>query len=420
MSLEKIIYSVSVPVIQLGVTHRNVSNAELAKLNEAADPLLSLLNTDSAISGAILLATCNRFEIYVDAKNLHPGVEIVRQGLAKVTDDSEPIAQNLQVRSGQLAVQHLFEVTCGLDAVVVGENEVAGQVRRALTAYSQTANSRLTRLFQAALTTSKTVANNTRLGANGRSLASVGLDLVDQRHAGVAGRKTLVLGTGDYAGVVVAELTRRRAEDIRVYSASGRSRAFADSHPQVTAVEEKDFNSALSWADLIVCCSGSSTPLITVEQLNNINFDQILPIIDLALSGDVEKSVRYLDQVAVIDLDEIAANVDPRQAEATEQAKQIVKTSAETFTHAEQGRKADPAVIAIRSYVSQIIDNEIAEATRHHSPETSAEIAHSLRRVSNSLLHTPCVRANEWARNGDIDTFENALNTVFGIEVEVS
>lgn len=420
MSLEKVIYSVSVPVIQLGVTHRNVSNAELAKLNEAADPLLSLLSAESAINGAILLATCNRFEVYVDAKNLHPGVEIVRQALAKVSAYSEPIAKNLEMRSGQLAVLHLFEVTCGLDAVVVGENEVAGQVRRALTAYSQTANSHLTRLFQAALTTSKTVANNTRLGANGRSLASVGLDLVDQRHAGVAGRKTLVLGTGDYAGVVVAELTRRRIEDIQVYSASGRARAFADSHPQVEAVEEPDFDAALLWADLVVCCSGSATPLITAKQLADLDTGQILPIIDLALSGDVAQDVRKLKQVAVIDLDEIAANVDPKQAEAAEQARQIVTEGVETFTRVEDGRKADPAVVAIRSYVSEIIDREIADASRHHSPEASAEIARSLRRVSNSLLHAPSVRANELARNGDIATFENALHTVFGIDVEVS
>ncbi len=413
------------PIIQVGVTHRSTSNENLAKLSEHKDDLLADLVASEVIDGAILLATCNRFELYVDAKKYHPGVETVTDCVERVTDDEMwQVRTELEVRVADLAVQHLFEVASGLDAVVVGEREIAGQVRKALTEYSKHANAKLNRLFQAALTTSKAVKNNTDLGSAGKSLASVGLDLVDSQHGTIAGRSVLVLGTGDYAGVVVAELSHREAGDVKVISASGRAQAFAESHPSVEALEanEEAFLSALRWADLVVCCSGQVENRISVELLDKAQLDRykVLPIVDLALPGDVDASVSDMAHVAVITLSTIAENVPPEQAKATQEAERIVQQGVETYAHVEGGRRADPAVTAIRSYVSGIIDKEIENAERHYTPETSEAVARSLHRVSNALLHAPSVRANKLAKQGDLDSFTHALQTIFGIEVEVN
>lgn len=413
------------PIIQVGVTHRNTSNANLAKLSERKDQLLASLNASDVIDGAILLATCNRFELYVDAKKFHSGVETVKECVAEIVDESmRQVAYELEMRVGELAVQHLFEVASGLDAVVVGEREVAGQVRRALTEYSKVANAKLNRLFQAALTTSKAVKNNTELGSAGKSLASVGLDLVDEQHGGIRGRDVLVLGTGDYAGVVVSELTQRGAGEIKVASASGRAESFAKTHPRVEAIgaSEEEFLVALANAEIIVCCSGRVGNRISVELLEKagVNRYEVLPIVDLALPGDVDPAVAELAHVAVITLSTIAENVPPEQAKATQEAERIVQQGVETYAHVEGGRRADPAVTAIRRYVSEIIDKEIEKAEHHYSPETAEAVARSLHRVSNALLHAPSVRANKLAKKGDLDSFTNALQTIFGIEVEVN
>jgi len=143
-----------------------------------------------------------------------------------------------------------------------------------------------------------------------------------------------------------------------------------------------------------------------------------LPVLDLAMAGDVAPDASLLPQVVVIDLDEVSRNAPAEQADAVAAATELVRSGVATFSHVEGGRKADPAVTAIRAYVSAIIEAEIVAAERRHTPETADAVARSLRRVSNALLHTPSVRAAELARTGDLEDYRNALHTLFGIHVE--
>ena len=115
--------------------------------------------------------------------------------------------------------------------MVIGEAEIIGQVREALAAAGSQAGPSLTRLFHAALTTAKAVTAQTDLGAAGRSIATVGLELVEKRHFPLAGRSALLVGTGSYARVVTAALVRRGCTDVTVYSPTGRAEQFAATHP---------------------------------------------------------------------------------------------------------------------------------------------------------------------------------------------
>jgi len=375
-----------------------------------------------AIRGAILLATCNRFELYLDATEFHPVVESGRALILSLTEPDLPeVDPALVVHVGDGAVEHLFLVASGLDSVVVGEREIAGQVRQALAEHDATASAALRRLFQAALTTSKAVASSTLLGASGRSLAGVGLDLIAERFTPLDGRRVLLQGTGAYAGVVLAELLRRGVDEIRVYSGTGRADAFAAGHPPAVPVSPGELQHALAWADAVVCCSGTGSQTLTADTLADARLGRTapLPVLDLAMAGDVAPEVSLLPQVALVDLDEVSRNAPAEQADAVAAARDLVRSGVATFGHIEGGRRADPAVTAIRAYVAAIIEAEIVAAERRHTPETADAVARSLRGVSNALLHTPSIRAAELARTGDLEDYRNALHTLFGIDVEV-
>ena len=415
-------YDARVPLIHLGLSHRSVRSAELAALSDRAGGLAArLVDGQAVVRGAVLLATCNRFELYMDATEFHSAVDGARNLIRDLADPDLPhIDPALAVYVGDGAVEHLFKVSCGLDSMVVGEHEIAGQVRQALADSDATASPVLRRLFQAALTTSKAVASGTTLGGAGRSLASVGLDLIARRFGSFGGRNVLLQGTGAYAGVVVAELIRRDAGNIRVHSGTGRAAAFAQSHPPVVPVHASGLPDSLRWADVVVCCSGTSTRSLTVDLLADARRGrpEPLPILDLALAGDVPADVDELADVVVVDLDEVARNAPPERAAAVSAALSIVDKGVAAFQHTEGGRQADPAVTAMRAYVSSIIEAEVQSAERRHSPETAEAVARSLRRVSNALLHTPSIRAAALARSGDVDDYRNALHTLFGIDVE--
>ena len=411
------------PLLHLGVSHRSVGSGELATLGARGRDLPSaLMSRQPGIRGAVLLSTCNRFELYVDAAEFHPAVDSGRELIAGLAAPDLPdVGGALVVHAGEGAVEHLFSVACGLDSVVVGEREIAGQVRQALADHDTTAGPALRRMFQAALTTSKAVATRTLLGASGRSLASVGLDLVDERYVPLAGRRVLLRGTGAFAGVVLAELVRRGVAGIRVSSGTGRADAFAAGHPPAVAVPPDGLREAIAWADIVVCCSGTGSEPLTADALAAAlrGRPRPLPILDLAMAGDVAPDVSLLPQVIRIDLDDVSRAAPAEQAEAVATAWDLVRSGVAAFGHLEGGRRADPAVTAIRSYVASIIEAEIVAAERRHAVETADAVARSLRRVSNALLHTPSIRAAELARTGDLEDYRNALQTLFGIDVEV-
>ena len=151
------------PLIHLGVGHRTVRSAELAALGvRGRDLPARLLAESDVVRGAVLLATCNRFEIYLDADEFHPAVDAARSLIFELAEPDLPeVEEALVLNVGDGAVEHLFRVACGLESMVVGEREIAGQVRQALTEHQATSGPTLRRLFQAALTTSKAVASTT-------------------------------------------------------------------------------------------------------------------------------------------------------------------------------------------------------------------------------------------------------------------
>lgn len=410
------------PVTAIGLSHHLVPLEDLARLSEASTPVIEALDA-AGLPGFVLLNTCNRFELYFESEAFHAGLETV---LGSVRDALPEPHRNLvnefEVYAGQAAVQHLLEVASGLDSMVVGEAEIIGQVREALRASDTRASAALHRLFHAALTTAKAVSSETDLGAAGRSIARVGLALVEQRHFPVAGRRALVIGTGSYARVVTATLERLGCADIRVYSPSGRAERFAATHP-VQAVPVDELAAAVGSADLLVTCSGgerTSGPVVTAGLLATARQPDaaLLPVLDLSLSGDVEPAAQVLVNIDLIDLEEVGAHAPSEQTAAVLAARDLVARGVETYLHLEQGRQATPAVTAIRAHVSQFIEREIETANRRYDAETAAAVAHSLRRVSNALLHTPSLRAAELARTGELADYSHALHTLFGIDIE--
>ncbi|MCC6496748.1 MAG: glutamyl-tRNA reductase [Propionibacteriaceae bacterium] len=411
------------PITAVGISHHLVALEELAELSRVADQATTALDADPRLLGRVVLSTCNRFEVYFESDSFHSSLEAVLATIsAALPPASRDIVDQFEIYPGQAAVQHLLEVASGLDSMVIGEAEIIGQVREALAGAGSLAGPSLTRLFHAALTTAKAISSSTGLGAAGRSIATVGLELVERRHFALAGRSVLLVGTGSYARVVTAALNRLGCTDLSIYSPSGRAERFAATHP-VQPVPPAGLAAAIGATDLLVTCSGGPVeagPVIGARLLaeSRAATPSLVPVLDLSLTGDVDPEAATLLGIDLIDLEEIGAHAPAEQAAAVLAARDLVTRGVDTYLHLEQGRAATPAVTAMRAHVSQFIEREIEAASRRHDPATAAAVARSLRRVSNALLHTPSLRAAELARSGELADYSHALQTLFGIEVQ--
>ncbi|MDQ6740109.1 MAG: hypothetical protein M3021_07030, partial [Actinomycetota bacterium] len=282
-------------LFSLVASHADIDLETVARLSAGASEVpLSVLDSHPQILGAVALATCNRYEIYAETKT-DDDVEAARSAvISRISQTSglseHTVSRAFETRSGPAVSRHLFAVSAGLDSAVVGEREIAGQVRRALTGAQQdsTASPALVRLFQSASKAAKDVGARTALGSRGLSIVSVALDLAaelgDARPAMSAARLTadggtpaadggthaagdwvsrevtggdfsgsraVIFGTGAYAGATMARLTERGCRDISVFSSSGRAAAFVASRGG-TALTAESLQGAVAAADILI------------------------------------------------------------------------------------------------------------------------------------------------------------------------
>lgn len=372
------------------------------------------------IRGAVVLGTCNRVEIYVEADAAgHPEVSAQLRGTLAAALPEPCCLSHLPLRErhGTGVLWHLFEVGAGLDSMVVGEREIAGQLRRALkqARADGTATYLLTESIEQALRTSRRVAHLTGIAANGRSVVSVGLDLLGRDWAGT---RVLLLGTGAYAGAVVSALRARGCGDIAVHSPSGRAAAFAASHGVTVAAP--DLPDAVGAADVVVACRGVGQHVVTAELLATVLADapaKVIDVLDLALARDVEPACGDLAGVRLLDLATVQRHVPDASAVAVRRAERLVAEGVEDLVVRLAGRQLDPAVVALRDNVTAMVDDEIGRLPAGR-PVTRDEAAHALRRLAARLIHEPSVRARKAAEQGRGASYLAALHEVYGIHAD--
>src|SRR5215218_1318021 len=194
-------------LIAMGVSYRTASVSMLERLTLPADAQVKLLHElteNVSIDEAMVVGTCNRVEVYVEADKFHPAVDATTEALSRATGvDSDGLVPHLYVHYEDRAVQHLFALASGLDSMVIGEAQILGQVRQSLrTAQDEgTVSRELNDLVQTALRVGKRAHTETGIDRAGASLVSVGLELAGRSLEGLDGRHALVIGAGSMASL---------------------------------------------------------------------------------------------------------------------------------------------------------------------------------------------------------------------------
>ena len=430
-------------LLTLTASHRDLDLDVLEQLSSGAHSVGSaVVSASPEITGCVVLATCNRFELYLDTSRWSPtggadgasvsAVQVAATGAVAAASGLalDDVAGSLQVREGAEVARHLFAVASGLESMVVGEREVAGQVRRALAlARSQgTTSPTLERLFQSASRTSRAVGSRTGLGSTGRSVVGVALDIAAHELAEhgleLSAARVLLVGTGSYAGASLTALRARGVHDVAVHSPSGRAREFATDRG-LEAVEPGRLDEQLALADLVVSCSGARGPVIDAAMVAGARARSAagadgrarpLVLVDLALRHDIDPTVAHVRGVRLVDLAAVQEHSPAMVQPAVDAGIDIVADSAAEFEAALAEQSLVPAVIALREHVEKALEAEV-ERARSRGPAESEAVERSLRRFAAALLHTPAVRAREHARAGRHLEYRAGLEALFGLDV---
>ncbi len=372
----------------------------------------------------MVLATCNRLEIIADVTAFHGSTQDLAEVLAKaVGSGTQELLPHLWISYGEQAARHLFEVASGLDSLVVGEQQIVGQVRDAMATAHQngTAARRLHGVTQAALRCAKRVHTDTGIDRHGASVVSVGLRAAAEHLPDLSGCRVAVVGAGAMASLTVATLHERGVRDLVVVNRTpdNAARLAASVGARIAGLDQ--LPALVAERDLIITCTGSTDTILSAHDVaeQRAGAPGGLVVLDLALPHDTDPGLVELPGVVRIALTDLVDRPDTAaSADDVDAAARIVEDELAAYLAQEAARRVDPLVVSLRARASQHVQDE-ADRLRLRLPGLSAdeyaEIDKSLRRVVNAMLHTPTVRMKQWAIEPDGRRYADALHALFDL-----
>jgi glutamyl-tRNA reductase len=420
----------------VGLSHKSAPVDVLERTAITGDELGKLRQDvfhASHIAGTFIVSTCNRMEIYAEVDKFHGGVSSISELLAQ--HSGVPLANlsgHLYVHYEDRAVQHLLSVTCGLDSMVVGESQILGQVRQALTLAREqgTLGRELGDLGTVALRTGKRAHTQTGIDRAGANVVSVGVGLAAERLP-TAWSRVLIVGAGSMSALAATTVSRAGAADVVIAnrSAGNAERLAARVGGTVTGLAA--LAGQMTGADLVISCTGATGFVITRPMLAEVCAQRAaagrgpLVLLDLAMPRDVEPAAAGLPGVRLIDLDLIgdAASRPGATAIAPEQDVAEVRAivTEEVAAHASAARAASvtPTVVALRAKAARVVDAELDRLSGRLpgvDDRALGEIGQTVRRVVDKLLHAPTVRVKELAGGPGGDEYAAALRVLFDLD----
>ncbi len=414
----------------MGASHRSapvellerlaVDSAGAAKLRTAA------MNSDH-VSEALVLATCNRVEIYAEVDRFHGSVEDLTSLLVDVADSSvDQVLPSLYVHYDEAAVDHLFSVATGLESMVVGEGQILGQVRDALRRgqTDETVGPALNTLFQQGLRVGKRAHSETGIDRAGQSIVSVALEEAAEVIGSLENATVCIVGAGSIAALAAATVRRAGAGTITVCSRTLANAQRLAGSVDGRAVAMTELGHELIDADLVISCTGATGVVIPAEIISAALAQRARPIpmviIDLALPHDVAPSAANQPGVTLIPLHSIAESVHNGSArEDVAAVKAIVTQEVTAFAAARDAARVAPTVVALRSMATDVVATELDRLWGRLdglTPEQRDEISHTVRRVADKLLHEPTVRIKQLAGRMPESSYADALAELFALD----
>jgi glutamyl-tRNA reductase len=381
----------------IGVNHHHAALEEREALAKAANDARSFLAQAAnllATKEVVLLATCNRFELY--SLSVDPtALEKLRQDLAQRIAKPEAIF----VLRGRAAIEHLFRVSSSLDSMVLGEAQILGQVKDAYRQAVQAgfAGRYIHHWFQFAFSVAKKVRSGTQIAERGVSLSYVAVKLAQQIFGELSSCRVLIVGSGKMAELAALHLRRYGCSEIIVANRTIEHAAQLADRIGGSAVALSELVRLSARVDVIIGSITIDKPLLEYQMLQGLRREKPLFLIDLGVPRNFSASLGEIDDVFLYNLDDLAQiaaqNLEFRE-HAAKEAELILQYSLQQFEAWLQRLRAEPMLLGMRQRIHDLCGEELQRAAKPHlhsgalSPEQlqllNSELSH---RLSQKLAH---------------------------------
>lgn len=319
---------------------------------------------DSEIDEIVILSTCNRSEIYISGENIQQKVDEVAN-FYKDYFGVKDIEQYLFKKTTLEAIQHLFDVTAGLDSLVVGEDQILGQVKDAhefcmkLGATKKVFN----KLFRDAVTTSKEIKTITKISQQPLSISYIGVKLLKEKMDTLEGKNALIVGLGKMNLLTLNHLEEENVKNIYIANRNiEKTKEIENKFDNIIPIEYSDRHKIIQEKSIDIVISATSSPHLVIKYDDMPKLDKKIYIMDIALPRDIDTKLKELNYVELYDIDdlkEIHDKNDIKRNELAQKAQEIIKIKIDEFTEWLDLTFIDPTIQSLNSKCIEIKEDTL-------------------------------------------------------------
>lgn len=413
-------------LITLGINHKTAPldlRERLAFTPQSLPEALHSLKKLAHVEEASILSTCNRTELYCVVSDDNDQAIIDWFSKFHGVDESQ-IREHLYIHLHEATIRHAMEVASGLDSMVLGEPQIAGQMKDAyaLASKNGTIGTLLGKLFQRAFAVSKQVRTDTDIGSSPVSVAFAAVSLARQIFGDLKQTTVLLVGAGETIELATRHLHAQGVKRIIIANRSvERAQKLAEEF-QGEAISLQHISDHLHRSDIVISSTASPLPIIgkgTVERALKQRKHQPIFMVDLAVPRDVEPEVNELDDVYLYSVDDlhsvISENMESRQ-QAAEQAHEIIDTQVSHFLDWQRSLGAVDVIAQIRQHTQDLSNEVLQKAKKQLATGQNAEevLDFLARTLTNKFLHQPSIKLREASQQERDEILDIAQNLFLG------
>jgi len=342
-------------------------------------PFSEFLQQETEISDLVLISTCNRTEIYFsqDIHDNQTAFELVYEAIKKFKKVNDHCWHYFYHRANAGTVRHLFEVASGLDSLIIGEDQIIGQVKEAYLNCTEAAltDAVLMRLFQKSFEAGKRVRSETGIKLGITSVSSAAVEMCSNLLDGVSDKSVLLVGVGETGNLALQNIHKKGVKHIGVTNRTMEKAEKTATKYNGVAIPFDSFGKYMHGFDIVMIATSSPQPIITAEMVKHnksIRPDLKQIYIDLSVPRNIEKEVGELENITLLgvdDLQEVVNQTTEKKKESAAKAQIIIDEVVADFTEWLASRSLRPAINTITTNLQAINHEELSTYRKLNTPE---------------------------------------------------
>lgn len=370
----------------------------------------------SGLDECVIVQTCNRIELFGKTKELD--FDRIKKTWASLTGlDEASFKENLEISEDKDAVHHLLKLTSGLDSMVIGEEQILGQIKNSITSArtSKASGQHLNTLFDKAVRIGTRIRNSTGINQGGISVGSMAVKLAEENIDELKSKKVLLIGTGEVSTLVAKSLNRRGYN----FDVSSRTLQRSQTFCETMGGKPVKFENVLTGFqnyDVIFVATTAPYFLVTYDRITEAMKDKRngMMILDLSNPRTVDEKVANLKGIKLMNLDQIAEMVEKNMKARKNKVKTVENIIDEEVSVLEASMKrldAEPLVKDVFQNIDSLREKELKKALQmlDEKDEKKKKIIENLTKaVVESIVSTPMNNLRKASEQGQPDVLKLA------------